>query len=314
MNSMITCPKLKNHLIHICMTHIKTYTYSAANAGPHMVFLGGVHGDERCGTIACEHAIKLFEGGDITLQKGQVTLIPICNPRAREQGKRYTERNLNRQFYPKDNPQTYEDELINELCPILENADILVDIHSYSRGGPPFALTGPDFPPEELELALMCGAAHILDGMENSYAESNIKVDPRECHGTKEWARINGAYGLTLECGQHDAPETAEIAKKAILNCLSHLRFANIPSEIHTPSIPDTYMKLSMNKAYYMEAPGKLTKPWQQFEEVTKGTIMATYENGNTLTLEKDSIIIMPDIRDTMRPGEEWFYTGSKVL
>jgi uncharacterized protein len=295
------------------MTHITSYTYSSETPGPHVVFLGGVHGNEPCGMSACRRVVELLEKNAITPIKGAITLVPVCNPRAAEAKTRFSERNLNRQFFPKENPPTYEDELINELAPILADADIMVDLHSYSRGGAPFALIGTGFKQEEIDLALASGTSYIIDGVDAAYGVANVKVDERECHGTKEWAHLHGALGMTLECGDHDSDETAEIAYRAVLNILQSYGFASVPNTIHQPLEPPSPVLVTLRKTYYMEAPGKLVKPWAQYEAVTGGTLMATYDDGKELRIDEGGILIMPDIRHTMKPGEEWFYVGEIV-
>ena len=72
------------------------------NIGPNLLVFGAVHGWETCGTEAIQHWIKRFESGDVALQKGSITFVPVCNPHAQEQGVRATDADLNRSYVKKD--------------------------------------------------------------------------------------------------------------------------------------------------------------------------------------------------------------------
>lgn len=56
----------------------------------------------------------------------------IANPRAKEEGKRYIESDLNRSFNGKSD--TFEEKMAQELIPILQNYDFVIDIHSTITG------------------------------------------------------------------------------------------------------------------------------------------------------------------------------------
>ncbi|MEI6774135.1 MAG: succinylglutamate desuccinylase/aspartoacylase family protein [bacterium] len=71
------------------------------------------------------------------IQTGQITLIPICNPKAYEADKRYYEVNLNRIFKKHANPEKYEEKLANVLTAYVENNDYLLDLHSMAANGVP---------------------------------------------------------------------------------------------------------------------------------------------------------------------------------
>ena len=62
--------------------------------------LGGVHGDETCGTVGIERVVAELDAGALQLLRGQLTMVPVANPLARRLGRREGERNLNRLFRP----------------------------------------------------------------------------------------------------------------------------------------------------------------------------------------------------------------------
>src|SRR3989338_1050916 len=88
--------------------------------GPRILFFGGIHGNEPCGPRAIKNAIALFENGDIRLKRGSVHFVPIANPRAYRDKKRYIDEDLNRIFRKTEHPRSYEAHLANTLCDIAD--------------------------------------------------------------------------------------------------------------------------------------------------------------------------------------------------
>src|ERR1043166_1908524 len=123
---------------------IEAHSFHAVQPGKRLLIIGGVHGNEVCGPAAIRKALKPLEGGKLRLKAGSVTFIPVANPEAYRQGKRFTEHNLNRSFQRREFPKLYEEVVQNILAPYLENCDVLLDIHSSRAGGPAFAFRGPD--------------------------------------------------------------------------------------------------------------------------------------------------------------------------
>ena len=84
-------------------------------AGPRLLVLGAVHGNETCGPRAIEKVLADFEADKLKLLRGNVTFVPITNPLAYQRGKREGDRNLNRNLRPTDKPQDFEDRIANAL-------------------------------------------------------------------------------------------------------------------------------------------------------------------------------------------------------
>src|ERR1700733_9015107 len=116
---------------------ITSVTYSPETPGPNFLVMGSVHGNEKCGTTAIRRVMQEIDSGKLTITRGQLTFVPIANPRAFDEDKRYIERNLNRYLVPMKNPDCYEAQLGNILCPMLEQCDVHLSIHSYTVGGDP---------------------------------------------------------------------------------------------------------------------------------------------------------------------------------
>ena len=117
---------------------VKTVVYQALEAGPALTILGAVHGNERCGPEAIRRLIAALDAGEAALRRGTLQMMPVVNPKAYAQNVRFVERNLNRQLYPKDEKQHYEDHLDPIVCGLLDRTDVLLDLHSgrlFGHGG-----------------------------------------------------------------------------------------------------------------------------------------------------------------------------------
>ena len=103
---------------------IETYNVESDVKGPHVLILGGVHGNEICGFKAI-----LGLKDSLNLIKGKVTFV-IANKRAIEKNVRFVEKDLNRCFYKRESSDFYEEKVADEIMAIMDSADFCLDIHS----------------------------------------------------------------------------------------------------------------------------------------------------------------------------------------
>lgn len=61
---------------------IRTYTFQGKYPGKHLLILGAIHGNEVCGTQAIEKLISQLESGEIVIENGSLTLVPVANEAA----------------------------------------------------------------------------------------------------------------------------------------------------------------------------------------------------------------------------------------
>ena len=295
---------------------VRNFQYTGKHPGPHLVITGAVHGNEPCGPRAIQRVMDKLIDGDITITTGQLTLIPLCNPAAYKKGTRYYERNMNRHFYPKDAPDTYEDRLINELAPCLEKADYLLDIHSYHSGGPPFVFVDKG-DNESQRLARMLGVRETIAGFAQAYANAGIDQSKWTSMGTTEYVRMQNGHALTLECGQHGHPQSVEVAWRAVLGVLYHLGMAAIngapAGQIPEKAGPQDLACTQASQVVYKRRTGHLRHNWQHLERIAPGSAIAEYSDGTLIHAPADATrIIMPDPECPV--GEEWFYLGRETV
>lgn len=286
---------------------IKATTYAGLEPGPKFLVIGAIHGNEKCGTVACERVMAEINSGVLQITHGQVTFVPIGNPRAYDMDQRFVERNLNRYLVPMDNPDCYEARLGNILCPMLENCDAHLAIHSYTVGGAPFIFVDPH-DVREHEFAACLGPWTLLTGWQEAYAATGRKPQiegDEESTGSIEYARRHGALGINIECGQHKDPNAPEIAYQAIRNAL---RYLGLTSEPKPTSTAKPKRIVTVTHVVYRDDEGTFTKPWKNLESVAKGEIIAHTAANQPIASPSDGVIIMPKADTPL--GEEWYYIG----
>lgn len=311
----------------------KVLRFKSDQAGPRLIVLGAVHGNELCGPRAIERVLAELESQKLNLRRGSVSFVPITNQKAYEQRRREGDRNLNRNLGPSEHPQDFEDRIANALCPLLGEHDVLLDLHSFQSPGEPFAMIGPAnnhgtlqpfaLSAQEEALAVRLGPKRLVEGWLETYAEGVaarvkraeqsddpqtararlLNTDPRYGVGTTEYMRSVGGMAITLECGQHDDPAGPEVGYRAIINTLAHLGMIDAP-----PVAPRADIELLrlIHVTDRLNAGDSFVKPWASFDPVTAGEPIGHRHDGTVVTAQGDGFIVFPNTK--AMPGNEWFY------
>ena len=220
---------------------------------------------------------------------------------------------------PQQHPQNFEDHVVNTLTPLLESHDALLDLHSYSGDGVPFAMTGPEnntgtLEPfsrqlEEEAFAKAVGLPVIVQGWlevyEKAVKASNGAIRAEHGVGTNEFMRSRGGYAITVESGSHDDPEAIEIADRCIAGVLNLLGMADVNVEpvaqYTTHHMKDVFMRHSDGDT--------LTKEWENFDPFKKGDVLATRADGTPILAPFDGCMIFPQLDAPV--NREWFYLAT---
>ena len=321
-----------NHL------HIETHSFFGLKPGPKVLVMGRVHGNESCGTLAINNVINRIQNQLVNITLGKVTFVPISNPLAASRGTRNGDRNLNRAFYPKGPTRNdFEDELNDILCPILEECDVLLDLHSFLNGVEPFALIGNTSGDKKAFVAneekVYTSETHLVSALEvetviANWSETYIRgvqnrrkrdgvlsppfslnYDEKYGDGTTEYARSKGALAITLECGQHEEVSAPLVGENAILNILRFLRMTDERPNSVANSRKVNYISLFdvIDKISHGD---KFTKNWKTFMKIEKNEIIGISEKGKELRAPKDCFMVFPN--QNAEPGQEWFYLGEQ--
>ncbi len=290
-------------------------SWSALAPGPALVVLGAVHGNEVCGAHALARAIDALQHGSLVLQRGRLTLVPVANPLAFRRNAREGERNLNRSFLPRPDPQDYEDRVTQRLAPLLAQHEVLLDLHSFHTPGEPFAMVGPRDnagarepfarAAEEMALARALGAPQVVEGWLEVYdraARARGELPGDEGIGTNEYMRSQGGYAVTLECGRHQDPAAIEVAWRALHGALAHLGLAQVAAPARfrgaAARLTDVVLRQSPQD--------RLARDWHSFDTVRAGEPIGVRADGTPVTALRDGCVLFP--HPDAGVGQEWFY------
>jgi len=309
------------------MPPFKSVAYASVRPGTRLIVLGAVHGNETCGTRAIERVVAEIDAGSLRPSTGRVTFVPVTNPLAYAHQRRTGDRNLNRKLAPTDTPREFEDHVANWLCPLLAGHDVLLDLHSFTAPGVPFVFMGPadnagpvepfDRAAREEALAVRLGVGRAVDGWLTTYAagvarrreqaaafpEATLDLDPRYGIGTTEYMRSTGGSALTLECGRHDDPEAPDVAYRAIVNTLAHLRLIDAPDPPPAASMECLSLCEVIDRLHPEDS---FARAWRSFDVVVAGQRIGTRHDGTVLVAPFSGYIVFPN--PAAEPGQEWFY------
>jgi uncharacterized protein len=328
-------PDMTRTTAHAPPTHLRVHQYLGLQPGPKLIVLGAVHGNETCGTHALGGLIDALDQGRLTLQRGQLTLVPITNPLAHARHAREGERNLNRKLVPPAIPQDFEDRIARVLCPLLQAHEVLLDLHSFHTAGEPFVMVGPrdnqgllePFAHAQAEAALAAalGPVLVVEGWLDTYARgvarrrahpvtaAQAQPDPQFGVGTTEYMRACGGYGVTLECGQHDDPQAPAVARRAVLRTLRLLEMVGTEEPVVLdPALgrtagPGAHTVMRLSEVIDCTHAGDhFVRPWSSFDPVQAGELIGHRDDGRPVVAETDGWIVFPNPRAQV--GQEWFY------
>jgi uncharacterized protein len=305
--------------------------FNSLRAGPRLIVLGAVHGNEVCGSQAIRRVLAEFSAGLLHLKRGQLSFVPVTNAMAYAKGKREGERNLNRDFRPAVVPLDNEDRIANVLAPLLASHDVLLDLHSFNSQGEPFIFMGPENNEAELEsfalqhqeeaFAAALGPRRVVHGWMPAFAlgvsrRTNDKVSYGV--GTTEYMRSQGGMALTVECGNHADPQAPEVGYQAIRRALKH--FDLVVSTDQAGPITEALASAKAEAIEVLElyevidknhVNDSFVRAWRSFDPIQAGEPIA-YRAGQegqvpqAVLAPQNGRVVFPNANAPV--GKEWFY------
>jgi succinylglutamate desuccinylase len=237
--------------------------------GKNLVVFCGVHGNETAGIFAVQRAIE-----EIEVNVGEVHFV-FANPRAIEQGTRFTEKNLNRCFKKNNIGDTYEEERAQELMKTLDDADALLDLHASNiPGSQPFLICEED-------------AFPVVEKFDFPIVATGF--DAIEPGGTDGYMFQQGKVGICAECGYAGEGERyADLAFSTIAQFLAHY------GAIEYQSTTDKKEKkhLHVDRVIMKEREDFLfERTYSDFDELAAGECFAR-DGENEYRVERESVIL----------------------
>ncbi len=201
-----------------------------AEAGPTLICLGGLHGNEPAGVIAIQRVLADLAGQEAGL-KGHVFGV-VGNRQALAADQRFLDYDLNRAWHPESigrlraeaaasageaQEQIELDEVLSDIIGSATGRLFLLDIHTISGPGSAFAILDDSLPNREIALdfpvPLILGLEEELSGTLASH------LTPQ------------AVTALGFEAGQHADPRSVDRAEAAIWVALESGGFLKSPLE-----------------------------------------------------------------------------------
>ncbi len=254
--------------------------------GPTSVIFVGIHGNETCGPEALADILP-----NIEINNGRV-IFAYGNLEAMARNAREYQANLNRMFKP-DNELTaeerasYEYARAQELKPLMEEADVLLDIHaSFNQDTKPFIICEPN-------------GYEIASALPFNFAVSGF--DDVEPGGTDYYMNKIGKIGICAECGYLGQAEAVEKAKATIL------AFLAARGHTRTSTTTTNQLKtLTLTDIYITKSDFQLVKTFPYFEPVREGQLIG-YDGTLEVYAPRDGYILFT--RTNLPRNEEAFLT-----
>lgn len=292
-------------------------TYTQENEGPLFVVLAGVHGNELAGIKALNRIFNFLDGSNAHFKGEFIGL--AGNLPAIEQGKRFIDIDLNRQWHrdkidwvrstPNSQLKYSEDleqkELIRLFNFVLRASDrtkkmVLLDLHTTSAEGGVFSIANKT----ELSLELA----------QNLQVPAIVGIEDVIKGTTLNYFTELGLTAFGFEAGQHDNPYSIDRMEAAIwltLEKIGCLTKKDIPSYDHHFEIL-TQLGVGLPKSVKFLYRHPVTKEdyfemklgYRNFDKIKKGEVLAKDIKGD-VTANQDGMILMPLYQ---KQGEDGFF------
>jgi predicted deacylase len=179
-----------------------------------------VHGNELCGAIILDWLLRAGVRplrGRLTLAFMNVEAYQRFDPAA-PSASRFVDEDFNRLWAqdvldgPRDSSELRRARAVR---PVIDDVDVLLDIHSMQQGSEPLMLCGPVLKGRELALALgapvhvIADAGHAAGKRMRDY---RAFIDPASARNA-----------LLVECGQHWEQASVDVARDVTVRFLAHL-------------------------------------------------------------------------------------------
>jgi succinylglutamate desuccinylase len=285
-------------------------------AGPTLVILGGIHGNEPAGVLAIDRVLprikerKALLRGDIVLLRG--------NTRALEQEVRYIEADLNRQWTAAQINDSRPND-VAEMSEILEQRELLlalkeavsqargdvyfVDLHTTSAAGKPFATVGDTI--RNRRFALKFPVLIVL-GLEEQIDGTLL-----------EFINNRGAITMGFEAGQHKALTSVDnhealiwLATVAAGNFDARdIHLERYRSQLKHASGGSRVVEVRHRHAISAEDEFEMEPGYRNFQPIKRGQLLAKDRRGE-ITACETGLILMPLYQ---KLGDDGFFLGREV-
>ena len=255
------------------------YQYDGQESSYTIHLSGIIHGNEVGSLPTLLALIEDLERGLIKFG-GRIN-ITLGNPEASRQDKRFIDADLNRLFLkdqPHEHIDTHEGKRARALMPILDQSDLILDLHQTML---PSAMPFYIFPNTPIARAIAEGI-----GGTKAYIDATPTEDKPTYQCADEYVWRQGKPALTLELGEMGFHQPAtDAATEAVRNLIALIEMLRAQHALQNPhtmlSLIQSRSKgqLSQYRTVHREPYGQpdrqLAPGFINFQEVTKGEVLS---------------------------------------
>ncbi|MDQ3017220.1 MAG: succinylglutamate desuccinylase/aspartoacylase family protein [Bacteroidota bacterium] len=294
--------------------------YEGKAAGPLLLCIGAMHGNEPAGVEAIRQLFELLEYEPVQnpgfIYRGNVVGL-IGNLSALREKKRFMERDLNRMLSmdevdrilsvlpEKRAPEELECiELINSVQAEIDRykpeETLILDFHTTTADGGIFTICAEDSVSRDLAMGLFApvilGLAEILPGTTIGYFN---RPTLRQ-------------YCIVFEAGQHNDPECVHRSVAAVVNCMRSIGSVNPHDVDHRHDGLLIRLSIGLPKMtqlihHYKIQPGEnfiMNPGYENFQKIEAGEFLANNNSGNVIS-PVTGLILMPKYQSQ---GDDGFF------
>jgi len=288
--------------------------FAGNTAGPTLIVVGGLHGNEAAGVAALERLAPAVAEVE-SLLKGRIYFL-AGNTRALAQGVRFIDTDLNRRWTAEaisgvSRDRASEDldlaELLEQIDAILVTAMdevFVLDLHSTSADGLHFATVGDTLRNREFAQKF---PVTILLGIEEQLEGTML-----------EYLNNAGAVTLGFEGGQHYSEKTIEnhqamawlaMTNAGILAADDAPRLQLSKDQLATSRYDSRILEVRHRHAITAEDSFEMNPGFNNFDPIHRGDVLGKDHSGPVTAIES-GVILMPLYQ---KLGEDGFFIGREI-
>ncbi|PVX70744.1 succinylglutamate desuccinylase/aspartoacylase domain-containing protein [Paraburkholderia unamae] len=280
------------------------HTFDSGVAGPHVMINALTHGNEVCGAIVVDALLRARlrpRRGKLTLAFANVEAYRRFDPQHPDAA-RFVDQDFNRVWTAQalDDLARDSSELrrARAMRPVIDDVDLLLDLHSMHEKCMPLIVAGPLAKGVELSARLGAPATVICD---EGHPEGRRM---RDYEGFGDAASAKNA--LLIECGQHWEASAVTVARDVSARFLRLSGVVDeadlpadwlqpLPAEMRVVRVTEPVVAKSMDFRFAGDYTGLEVFP-------KAGAVIGWSDGEPVLTPYDDCILVMPSLRQ-LRPG-----------
>lgn len=287
--------------------HEEIWQVNTQKDGPTITVIGGTHGNEQTGIEVVKRMHAQLTSGDLRLAKGVLNLI-LGNPKAIDLNKRGSvpHQDLNRSFHldllQREPDGTYEDARARLIAPLLEESDIVIDLHATNKPSEPF-------------LACLHSVRHAK--AYKWFPCTKVLTDPNFVLGgtpvtTDEYTEAHGGIGICYETGLAWDTSWAEDVLEHVKNLLKDqglIEGAVVEGRTCEQEIYEIVEPIILTDKGFQYEPPFGERSWDTFAAGAKLGVHGT----NELIVAFDGVVVFPKAAEHWREGKPVGYLAKRV-